>query len=81
MFLFVVFRVRSVSQVWGTDFCFMCISHLFSSLCHRPGTWMCAIMQSSQLPSLQTDRWINEDNEITRAEGLGVLVGLDMVQL
>lgn len=30
---------------------------------------------------LQTERWINEDIEITRAEGLGVLVGSDMDQL
>lgn len=37
-------------------------------------------MQSSQLYTLQTERWINED-EITGVEGLGVLVESDMDQL
>lgn len=42
---------------------------------------MGAIMQPSQLSSLQTERLINEDAEITGAVGLGVSACSDMDQL
>lgn len=77
-----VFRYRSVLSPQETNFFYpSSLLQPLPSLCHHLGTQICVIMQSSQLSSLQTDTRINEDNEITRAEGLGVLVGLDMDQL